>query len=114
MDDVERKFESAMRVLHTEAKALGYNATRFIQLVEELGGVAAAKKLVTAPAPTEGFTKLWELRRLDLSVEAFVLRPEFRTLFTPEERRAAKHRLEEYGWTPTPSGPRRLGLESSR
>ena len=43
------------------------------------------------------FTTLWELKRLDLSVEAFVLRSEYAPLFTEEERGIARARLKEYG-----------------
>lgn len=66
-----------MRQLHADAMEIGYNASPFIETVEREGAVSAAKKLVNSPAPSEGFTKLWELRRLDISVEALVLRREF-------------------------------------
>jgi hypothetical protein len=49
---------------------------------------------------TEGFEKLWEKRRLDLSVETLVLNTDFKELFTEEERIIAKTRLAEYGYTP--------------
>jgi len=39
---------------------------------------------------SDGFTTLWELRPLDLSVEAYVLRPEYAPLFTEEERGIAR------------------------
>ena len=55
-----------------------------------------ARQLLTGP-PSDGFTTLWEHRRLDLSVEFHVLCPEFASLFTPQERRAARQRLEAYG-----------------
>jgi hypothetical protein len=45
---------------------------------------------------SDGFTTLWELKRLDLSVEAFVLRPEYAPLFTEEERAIARARLRQY------------------
>ena len=44
------------------------------------------------------FTTLWELKRLDLSVEAYVLRSEYAPLFTKEERGVARARLKEYGY----------------
>jgi hypothetical protein len=45
---------------------------------------------------SDGFTTLWELKRPDLSVEAFVLRPEYAPLFTQEERSIARARLRQY------------------
>ena len=49
-----------------------------------------------------GFTRLWELRRLDLTVEAVVLRPEFASLFTPDERAVARQRLDSVGFAVPP------------
>jgi hypothetical protein len=41
---------------------------------------------------------LWELRRLDLSVEALALEPEFHELFTRPELDTARRRLADYGY----------------
>ena len=81
-------------------RELKYNATRFIQMVSEHGGLEAARQLLRAPGVSDGFTTLWEHGRLDLSVEAHVLRPEFVGLFTAQERAIAVRRLSEYGYTP--------------
>ncbi len=98
-DDVERAFHEAMVAIYTTAKRdLGYNATRFLQMITDVGGLAAARKLLHASAVSEGFTTPWEHRRLDLSVEAHVLRPEFELLFTDSERRIAERRLKDYGF----------------
>lgn len=98
-DDVERAFEAAMIAIYATAKRdLGYNAKRFLQMITDHGGLAAARKLLHASAVSEGFTTLWERRRLDLSVEAHVLRPEYESLFTDSERRIAERRLKDYGF----------------
>jgi hypothetical protein len=98
-DDVERAFDAAMVAIYTTAKRdLGYNATRFLQMITDEGGPAAARKLLHASGVSDGFTTLWEHRRLDLSVEAHVLRPEFAGLFTDDERRIARQRLKDYGF----------------
>jgi len=47
---------------------------------------------------SDGFTTPWELKRLDLSVEAFVLRPEYAPLFAEEERSSARACLKGYGY----------------
>jgi hypothetical protein len=99
-DDLERCFHA--ETLHTYWAAkdeCGYNATYFIQIVEKYGGVSAARRLL-ANNPSSGFTKLWELGRLDLSIEAKMLRPEFAGLFTEEELRKARKRLHDYGYKP--------------
>ena len=82
----------------TTKRECGYNATRFIQDVSRIGGYAVARKLINKAGASDGFTKLWECHRLDLSVEALVLRPEFYPLFSEEERQMCRHRLEQYGY----------------
>ena len=88
-----------MRNIYVRAdKECGYRATRFLQMLGEKGGVGTAKSLISRPGGTEGFTKLWEFNRLDLSVEALVIREEFQSLFTKEEIDTCKNRLNEYGY----------------
>lgn len=99
MTEGERKFNSAMKDIYQIAKReCGYNATRFMQLVAEKGGVAAAKQLISKSGGTDGFATLWECGRLDLSVEACVLKEEFKELFTDEERKICRERLLEFGY----------------
>jgi hypothetical protein len=79
-------------------REIGYNPTRFIQMVGDVGGVEAARRLLGGPAASDGFTTLWEHRRLELSVEAVVLLPWYRDLFTEEELSTASERLVEHGF----------------
>ena len=60
----------------------------------------AAKQLIHTDTPSEGFTTLWELKRLDLSVEAHVIKSEYAELFTDNERQICLERLEAYGYKP--------------
>jgi hypothetical protein len=64
-------------IYETAKRELAYNATRFLQMISEEGGLAAARQLLWSPKPSEGFTTLWERGRLDLTVEAHILRDEF-------------------------------------
>ncbi len=99
MTELEKRFDRDMRDIYITAKReCGYNATRFLQLVSEKGGLAAAKQLISKPGGTEGFTTLWQCGRLDLSVEAHVLKPEYESLFSDEERRMCRERLVEFGY----------------
>ena len=99
MDDVQRQFHRAMVQVHEAAKReTGYNATRFLQMVAEQGGLATAKQLLHAPHVSDGFTALWERGRLDLAVEAVVQRNEFAALFDDDERELARDRLAQYGY----------------
>ena len=97
--NIERKFNLAMKEIYETAKReCKYNASRFIQLVAEKGGVVAAKQLISKDDGTEGFTTLWEHGRLDLSVEAHVLKEEFSELFSDDEKKVCRERLEAFGY----------------
>ena len=75
----------------------GYVATRFIQMVADKGGLATAKELIIKDEDTYGFERLYELKRLDLSVEALVLKDKYMDLFTSFEKKRCKDRLRKYG-----------------
>jgi hypothetical protein len=97
---LERAFHAAMVDVYRRARQeAGYQAGYFLQMVSEHGGLETARRLLRAPNPSEGFTALWERRRLDLTVEAVVLKPEFAPLFTDEDRDIARTRLREYGYS---------------
>lgn len=102
MGQIENKFNEDMKNIYFTAKRdIGYIATLFMQLVSQKGGLLAAKQLIAKEGGTYGFEVLWENRRLDLSVEALVLKPEYESLFSDEERKLSKNRLEEYGYDTT-------------
>jgi hypothetical protein len=99
MTDLQTEFARAMRDVYARAKSeAGYNATYFLRMLSDHGPVETARRLITSTQPSEGFTQLWQRQRLDLTVEAQVLRPEFRELFDDEERDACLRRLREYGY----------------
>lgn len=87
-----------MRDVYARAKReAGYNATAFLRMLTQQGGLVTAQTLLRNTGTSEGFTALWQKGRLDLTVEAVVLREEFAPLFTDEELDTARHRLTEFG-----------------
>ena len=54
--------------------------------------------MIHSESVSEGFSRLWELKKLDLSVEYSVLRPEYQSLFSDEERPICAERLKQYGF----------------
>ncbi len=93
----ERAFHEEMLRLYRDTREEGYIASLFLQMVTERGGLAAAKKLINDPKPSDGFRRLWEMGRLDLTVEyVAAYSTEYRELFTHEERTSARRRYEEY------------------
>ena len=96
---LEKQFHQDMIGIYETAKReLHYNASYFIRMVDENGGLRAAQKLLWAADVSSGFTVLWEYQRLDLSVEALVLQEKYVSLFTDDERIKARDRLEQYGY----------------
>jgi hypothetical protein len=97
--ETQNEFHEAMLDIYKRALAeCHYKATVFLQMVNEMKGLQAAKVLLSKKAPQYGLTKLWECKRLDLSVEALVLKPQFRNLFSNKELEIARDRLTEYGY----------------
>ncbi|GLY07902.1 caspase family protein [Actinoplanes sp. NBRC 101535] len=98
---LERNFHRALVQGYQDMKRqINYNATIYIQMISRLGGLGAARQLLHTSSVSSGFTTLWEKKRLDLAVEAFVLREPWNTLFTDDEVRIARERLAEYGYHP--------------
>jgi len=92
-------FHAAMIEVYVRAKAeAGYTASRFLTMVTDQGGYQAARTLLHASSVSDGYTALWELKRLDLTVEAVILKPEWHDLFSEEERNIARERLTQYGY----------------
>jgi hypothetical protein len=101
MTELEREFHSdSLEAIRTCGR-LGYRPTYWIRMLDEYGGaVNAAKHLMTSGDQwQEGLTRLYEMGRLDLSVEYAVLDPRFDSLFKDEERDFARRRLAAVGVT---------------
>jgi hypothetical protein len=98
-DEIEVRFDEAMMDVYRRAlKECGYNATRFLHMLYEHRGLETARILLRAAKVSEGYVALWERKRLDLTVEAVILAPEWQALFTDQERETARKRLAEYGY----------------
>ena len=94
--DLEIQFHQRMlEIYECATKECDYRPTYFLRMVQENGGLEAARKLLHAPQVSDGFTTLWEKGRLDLSVEAVVLQAPWGDLFTSEELAIAEKRLRD-------------------
>ena len=102
MTDVERRFGEAMFEIYREAKDIGYTPSIFHRMLHEKGTIQTARQLINASQPSDGYTRLWELKRLDLSVEAVVHdNAEWHELFTQDELQRCEKRLADYGYFET-------------
>ena len=102
MTEVERRFGEAMFAIYREARDIGYTPSIFHRMLNEKGALQTARQLVNTSQPSQGYTRLWELRRLDLSVEAVINdNVEWHSLFTKDELQRCKKRLTDYGYLET-------------
>lgn len=82
----------------------GYSPTVLRQMIDDKGGLTAAKKLLNSQGPHYGFAQLRNHGRLDLSVEALVLQPQWapgdqaERLFSEEQLAVARERLVDAGY----------------
>ena len=97
MKKLEREFDKAMMNIYRRAKIeAGYNATRFLQMLERHRGLQTAQILLNTPHVSDGYTALYERKRLDLTVEVLILDDKWHPLFSDQERQIARKRLKEY------------------
>ena len=92
------EFHHAMVTIYEQARDYGYYATYFKQMLDQHGGVEAAKRLLAKSEVQQGLMRLWELGHLGNSVEAHVIQPKYMPLFTEAEIEEARKRLEELGY----------------
>lgn len=100
--ELEKKFHHDMVNIYQRAKSdINYQPSYFLKMVSELGGLETAKRLLKTSNTQQGFGTLQRLGRLDLSMEAHVIKPEYAALFSDAEIDEARERLERQGYFKT-------------
>lgn len=99
-DDAEAEFGRRMtdNLARYQAEA-NSNSVYLRSMLAQLGPLPTARKLLAAPVVSDVFAGLWERGRMDLTVEALVVEPEFASLFTEDELQTARRRLQQFGYT---------------
>ncbi len=95
---LEAEFHQAMIEVYEVAKDYGYYATYFKRMIDEHGGVEAAKRLLAKREIQSGLMRLRELDLLGHSMEEAVLQERFRSLFSEAQIQEARWRLEQLGF----------------
>ena len=95
----QREFTGAMIEIYRRVdKETGYRPTFFLNMVNAEGGYQTAFSLVHGSRASDGFLALLELKRLDLTMEAVILLPQWHDIFTDEDRIVAYNRLIQNGY----------------
>ena len=98
MTKLETEFTADLIAAVTQAEALtGVGEPRLIRQAQKDGGAKAVKQLLARSRLTRQFAPLKEQGRLELSVEAQVIRGKYAGLFTDEEVNACLETLLDAG-----------------
>ena len=89
-----------MITTYEEGVKRGYDPTYFLKMLHQYGGVEIAKRLLAKQEIQSGLMRLYELGLLDSSMEAHVIKEEYQSLFTEQEKQEARRRLGELGYSP--------------
>lgn len=94
------EFNQDMYNIYKHAKTeVKYNATRFLHMLDDHGGIDTAHILINSPNVSDGYTTLWEKGRLDLTMEALIHdNPKYHELFSDLELSIVRKRLRNYGY----------------
>ena len=91
--------QEMLRIYQRALSEAHYKATRFLTMLHEHRGLETARLLIHSPTVSEGYTALWERKRLDLTVEAVIHdNPKWHPLFNQEELDTCVKRLTDYGY----------------
>lgn len=99
---LKNNFDTAMMgIYHSALSEAGYRASTYLNMLYDLRGLETARLLIHSPSVSVGYTALWELGRLDLTVEALIVENSvWHELFSPEELTICRNRLKEYHYAP--------------
>ncbi len=92
------EFEQAMHnIYHRALSEAGYKASIFQNMLFTHGGLETARRLILSSKISDGYTALWERKRLDLTVEALIYDNEkWHKLFSTKEFAICTKRLKQY------------------
>lgn len=99
MRQIELDLFNDMVNLYREVdKQCNYKQMGFLQTLQVNGAIETVKELINRSDITDWFKRLLECNRLDLSVEALVVKDKYDELFTVAEKKICLKRLKEYGY----------------
>ncbi len=96
--DLQPEFHNAFKWLLHASVEIDPFAIYTIKRLDEESGLHMAKRILATLRQQTGLLRLFKAKRLDLSMEALVLRPEFSHLFTEAELQTARKRLITLGY----------------
>lgn len=77
----DEEFTKLLRGAVGEAEKLKYRPAQFKKMLDAYGGFDTVNRVLASGKPSDGFTRLWELSRLDLTCEAIIVETKWRGYF---------------------------------
>jgi hypothetical protein len=93
---LEAKLGEQLRQDCDESERIGYSPRQFRLMIAESGPAEACRRVIMSPKIPDGFLKLLELQKLELTAEARVLNGPWRRLFMRDVLEQARKRLRQY------------------
>jgi hypothetical protein len=101
MNLVEELTKELLEAYEIGLRDLNYDAKYLLKMLKEnKNGVAVAKALIAKKPAPEGFRRLIIENRLELTVEAIVVKEKYKSLFSKKEILKSMKRLEKHGYRP--------------
>jgi hypothetical protein len=102
LHDDEADYERECWAAIEECKTLvpPYHPTAWIAMVHRWGAAEAARRLLVSGDIQDGFQRLIDAHRVDLTVERSALYPRWHRIFRDSHREAARWRLRQAGAEP--------------
>jgi hypothetical protein len=99
VDDDEAAYERECWAAIEECKNLvpPYHPTAWISMIQRWGAAEAARRLLVSGDIQDGFQRLIDAGRVDLTVERSALYPRWHPIFRDSHREAARWRLRQAG-----------------
>ena len=96
LSELANKFHAALEQTNELAKKhCNHNPKRIVIMMAQYGAVETAKRLMAGNPSTSGYLVAAGCGRLDITIEATMLKPEFAPLFTEAELNEVRRRLPE-------------------
>jgi hypothetical protein len=105
MDSRENEeFTAYLLAAVRKAEALKYFPSRFKAMLAADGGFVTVKRILESGKPSDGFIRLLELDRLELTCEAIIVESKWRPYFDEDLLARAEKLLRQSGYVATPFG----------
>lgn len=93
------EFTNLLRSAVVEAEKLKYRPTQFKKMLNAYGGFETVNRVLASGRVSDGFTRLWNLGRLDLTCEALIVETKWRRYFDADLLARAEKHLGDMGYS---------------